>query len=62
MGPTEAQPAHEAAVEEAGAFDARDRTSPTVHFPTYAASGHSIALDEPDKLADDIAAFLRASE
>ena len=45
-----------------GAFDAPAGTSRTVTFPTYAASGHSIALDEPDKLADDIAAFLRASE
>ncbi len=42
----------------AGAFDAPAGTSRTITFPTYAASGHSIALDEPDKLAGDIAAFL----
>lgn len=45
-----------------GAFDAPAGTSRTVTFPTYAASGHSIALDEPE-LADDIAASPpRASE
>ncbi len=45
-----------------GAFGAPTGTSRAVRFPTYAASGHSIALDEPAKLAADIEAWLAETE
>ena len=45
-----------------GAFGAPKGAKRAVTFPTYATSGHSIALDQPSDLADDVAAFLLATE
>ena len=45
-----------------GAFGLPAGTSRAVRFPTYAASGHSVALDEPAKLAADIEAWLVETE
>ncbi len=45
-----------------GAFGLPAGTSRAVRFPTYAASGHSVALDEPAKLAADIEAWLAETE
>jgi len=41
-----------------GAFGTAAGTSRTFHFPTYAASGHSVSLDQPDALAADVGAWL----
>ena len=45
-----------------GAFGVPAGTSRSARFPKYEASGHSIALDEPDALAADVAAWLDAAE
>ena len=45
-----------------GAFGLPAGTSRAGRFPTYAASGHSVALDEPAKLAADIEAWLAETE